>query len=352
MMNLYKTLCAFIFTMGLSMALEVTTLKQHTSLEGRMLKTYVFNNASKHWNHYVRKLLHSLMFHLLKNKILIIYLECLVKIVENFFINSKQVKYWYYSRNVFIISSIKNERTSDEPLITHRFLESTHRVVRYVQIKQHFILHPTLHLNLTFHYIYLSSNSFLQCNFGSLSIWNYYHYYPEYKYCGIVPSFILYLSFNRVILEISINSYQVKFDSIITYSVIDSYKIISCKLNSIHSAAPISVLDFIFPNSFVLRYELVVERYERLHIFSNVSQYNSIEVYDGPGILYTMLKPFAPKGEIIQYTTTTFQSVIFLFTKNNAFSETLITYNASVSTSPYKEIYMEKNHSTLLTSKE
>ena len=200
----------------------------------------------------------------------------------------------------------------------------------------------------------LNISVFHQCDFGSLTIWNHTSGYnsPHYRYCGIVPSFILYLSFRRIILEISINSYQVTLDSIITYSVIDSYKVISCNLNSIHSAAPITVLDFLIPNFFVLRYELVVERYERLHISSSVTQYYCIEVYDGPGTLYNILKPFTLKGEMAQYTTTTFQSVILLFNKNTIFFETLITYNASVSRNPYKEIYMEKNHSVLLTSKE
>ena len=358
MMTLHKTLCAFIFTMGclcLSIASEVTTPKQHTSLEGRMLKKYVFNNASKHWNHYVRKLLHSSLFPLLKNKFLTIYLQGLVKLVEHFFIKSKQVNHWHYKISSFS-TGINDEGTSYDPLMTYRFLETTIGVVHYVQIKQHFILHPYLHLNMTVHYIYFSSNSFHQCYFGSLTIWNhtsgYNPYYPEYQYCGIVPSFILYLSFSRIILEISIKSYLVTLDSIITYSVIDSYQIISCKLNNIHSAAPKSVLNFLIPNAFVLRYELVVERYEQLHILSNASQYYFIDVYDGPGTLYNIINPFTFKEEMVQYTTTTFQCVILLFTKNNTFSKMLITYDATVSTNLYKEIYMEKNHSILVTSKE
>ena len=55
---------------------------------------------------------------------------------------------------------------------------------------------------------------------------------------------------------------------------------------------------------------------------------------------------------MVQYTTTTFQSVILLFTKNYTFSKMLITYDATVSTNLYEEIYMEKNHSILVTSKE
>ena len=160
MMKLHKTLCAFIFTMGciyLSMTSEVTALKQHTSLEGRMLKKYVFNNASKHWNHYVRKLLDSSIFLLLKKIFLTIYLQDLVKLVEHFFIKSKQVKKWRY-RNFFVISAIKDEGTSYEPLMTLRFLEPILEILQYVQIKQHFILHPSLHLNMTVHYIYFSSN--------------------------------------------------------------------------------------------------------------------------------------------------------------------------------------------------
>ena len=335
------------------MASKVTALKQHISLEGRMLKKYMYNNASKHWNHYVRKLLDSSIFPLLKNKFLTIYLQGLVKLVEQFFIKSKQVKNWHY-RNFFVTTGINDEGTSYDPLMTLRFLDSTRGPVLYVRIKQHFILHPNFYLNMTVHYIYFSSNSFHQCYFGSLTIGNHTSGYnsPHYRYCGIVPSFILYLSFSRIILEISLNAYQISFDSVITYSVIDSYKIISCNLNSIHSAAPMSVLNFLIPNFFVLRYELVVERYERLHILSNVTQYYCIEVYNGPGTLYNILKPFALKGEMAQYTTTTFQSVILLFTKNTTFSETLIAYNASVSRDPYKDIYMEKNHSVLLTSKE
>ena len=84
----------------------------------------------------------------------------------------------------------------------------------------------------------------------------------------------------------------------------------SYKLNTTHSAPLESVLELVSSNSYLLRFELVVEEYKRLFVLSNVSQYSFIEVHDGSGTLYNKLEPFTLKGEIIKYTTSIFQSVI------------------------------------------
>ena len=114
---------------------------------------------------------------------------------------------------------------------------------------------------------------------------------------------------------------------------------------------PIQVLIFFIPELYFLRYELQVERYEILHISCNTLQYNFIKVHDGPGTLNNILKPIVSKGDIVLYTTTTFQSVIVLITKNNIFlNTTFMIYNTTMFSDIHKIFYLKKNHSILITS--
>ena len=62
MKKLYKIPNALIFLIccfGFSITLEGVTAKKCVSLKETVLNKYVFTNASKHWNHYVRKLVYS-----------------------------------------------------------------------------------------------------------------------------------------------------------------------------------------------------------------------------------------------------------------------------------------------------
>ena len=78
-------------------------------------------------------------------------------------------------------------------------------------------------------------------------------------------------------------------------------------------------------------------------------QTDIIEVYDGPGTLYNMLKPFLSENAKLLYATTTFQSVILLFTNNNTHSA-LVTYKTAMLINMNKWVYVERNQSTLITS--
>ena len=314
MKKLCRTLNAFILMiccLCFTMALEVVTAKKFVSLEEKMLQKYVFTNASKHWNHYVRRLLYSSAGKILPNVfirkessvIITTYLHYSVQLVKKFLIKTRQVKNWQYSDYIPIVFSITDEKTVYEPLLKYRFMESTIGIITEIKINLHFTLHKHLHLNISVYYIYFSSDSFLQCDFGSLTIFSFGNFlsnnthHSKYRYCGIVPSFILYSSSNKVMQEISINSIQMQLDSVISYGIIDFYKIMSYKLNATHSVPLKSVFEFVSSNSYLLQYELVVEGYERLLVLSNVSQYSFIEVFDGPGTLYNILEPFTLKGK-------------------------------------------------------
>ena len=328
------------------------------SVESRLFRKYVFTNASKHWNHYVRKLLHNSLeiyfsksnqYHLC-DKTLLSGLNYLVQSSRKIVAMSKQVKpLWFYFKIKF--SSI----TLIQPLTTHRIeLDEGHFFV-------HFHLHPNLDLNMTFHYIYFSSNTFLKgyCYFGTFIVWNRKLYHPyvhhrvenisRFEYCGIVPSFKLYLSSNKVTLEIYVR-YFVSFSSMISHSVIDSHKIKSYHVKNKNSVAPISVMRFLISESYLLKYKIQVESFEMLNILYNISQYELIEVYDGPGELYNLLEPFASKGNMVLFTTTTFQTFIFLCIKKKTYHVLFMTYNVVMSMSTQKDIYVEKNHMQLIIS--
>ena len=157
---------------------------------------------------------------------------------------------------------------------------------------------------MTFHYIYFSSNTFFKCSFGELIVWNgelnmgYVHHRVEnmsrFQYCGIVPSFKLYLSSNKVTVEIYVR-YFVHFSSIISHSVIDSHKIKSYHVKNKNSVTPISVMRFLLLESYLLKYEIQVQSFEKLNLLCNISKYELIEVYDGPGNCIICWNPLHPR---------------------------------------------------------
>ena len=138
--------------------------------------------------------------------------------------------------------------------------------------QQHFILHSHLHLNMTFDYIYFSSNTFLKCYTVKISVLSFIHStkksHYSFTYCGIVPSFTLYPSSNKVTIGVKIKSYLVIFETIILYSVIDSHQIRSYQVKSKNMIIPIQVLRFFIPELYFLRYELQVEKYKILQYLS------------------------------------------------------------------------------------
>ena len=221
--------------------------------------------------------------------------------------------------------------------------------------QQHFILYSNLHLNMTFNYIYFSANTFLKCYFARLRVLSFVHNTNKnpysFTYCGIVPFFTLYPSSNKVTISVEVELYLVSFESIISYSVIGSHQIRSYQVKSKNMVLPIEVLRFFIPELYFLRYELQVERYEILHISCNKSEYSFIKVHDGPGMLDNILEPIVSEGDILLYTTTTFQSVITLITKKiGLLDTTFLMYNTTMSRNKHKTIYPQKNHSILVMS--
>ena len=340
--------------------------KKPLSLEGTMLINYVFTNASKHWNNYVRKILHSsLEIHLPNyykhkhsvlpkqyhpyDKNLLKYLQYLVQSVKKFVVDSQKVKrlffYWVSSRTVL------------QPLKTHMFMW-TPLPIPGIDFRRdasvYLNLHTHFHLNMTFHHIYFSANTFDKCSLGSLSLRSTKEKSTIFLYCGIVPSFILYLSFSKIKMHINCKFF-VTFTSIISHSIIDCCKIQSYPVKSKNSGVPTkSVIRFFTSESYLLQYQLQVERFQRLTIFTLISNHELIEVYDGPGILYNVLEPYVPTnegGKLLQYTTTTFRSVISLCTENNPMSNFIhVLYEAIMSMNTQKVIYVKKKNDVQITS--
>ena len=153
------------------------------------------------------------------------------------------------------------------------------------------------------------------------------------------------------IIAIIIESYQVTFDTIISYSVIDAYKIISYHSDRTNSEVPIRVIKPLNTKSYLLKYQFEVQRYEIMNILCNISQHNFIKVYDGPGILYNILNYFVAKSEMVLYTTTTFQCVLYLLTKwLNTKQLNFIAYGGTKSIKTQWKIYLPKNNSKFLNS--
>ena len=160
-----------------------------------------------------------------------------------------------------------------------------------------------------------------------------------YKYCGIVSSFTLYPASNKVTIAIIVEPYEVIFDTIISYSVIDSHKIISYEGKRTKSIAPITLMKLLSTGLYLLKYQIEVERYERINIICNISQYYFINIFDGPGTLYNILKPFEGNEKMAHYTTTTFQSFVFLVRSQFEVSNSIfIAYNTSMSNKAQKEL--------------
>ena len=102
----------------------------------------------------------------------------------------RQVKNWQYSENLSTVYFIAEEKTLYEPLLKYRFMEST--IHKITQIKIHFTLHPNLHLNISADYIYFSSNSFLKCHFGSLTIFSFGNFLSNNPYLQNIDIVVLF----------------------------------------------------------------------------------------------------------------------------------------------------------------
>ena len=129
-----------------------------------------------------------------------------------------------------------------KPFETYRFGEHSIRMRKIKakkRVRLYYLLHPNFHLKIFAHYIYFSSNSFFKCYFGKLIVMNFFRFH--FKYCGIVPSFILYPPSHRLKIDVAAQN-QVKFDCLITHSVIDSGKIISYQVKNINSATSITMI--------------------------------------------------------------------------------------------------------------
>ena len=354
-----KKLLFTIFVLGcigLLMSSERVS-KKNVSLKGNMFIKYVYNNASKHWNHYVRKLLYnSLEMHLSTcNKPchktpLTRCLISLVPSVKKLVFRSRNIKYLSFYWN--------NSKTVFEPLKTYIYscISDPLTGIRGLgHASVYFHLNSYLHLNVTFHYIYFSSNTFSKCSFGKIIVRSGDFIkepknFNKFQYCGIVPSFIFYLSSNKVKMYME-SQYYVAFRSIISHSVIDSYKIESYPVKSKNPVAPTSVIRFLISESFLLKYQLQAEHFQRPIILCNISKYDMIEVYDGPGTLYNMLEPYLFESGLAIYTIATFQNVIFLSTRNNTlFSTISMTYNTTMSMKTQKDIYVAMNEHVQITS--
>ena len=370
-MNLHQLLC---FNLIVAVMGHQGERSKPSSPERRILMKYVFTNASKHWNHYIRKLLHnSLEFYVMNISVdlfvpsslfdrnpdavceenVMSCLKYLMQHVNKFVFKHKKVEYLRIVSLVGAGTKFKGNSILLEPIKT-----SSLKGVKGPQYSTlHFDLDPHFYLNMTFHYIYFSSNSFLKCNYSRLTVKSFVQTTDDipldFEFCGIVPSFAIYPPSSRVTVTIQINLYQVTFDSIMSHCVIDCDKVVTHPIKSSNSEELVSVMRFSLSKSYFLRYEIEGEKYEKLYILCNISQYSFIEVYDGPGTLYNILEPFLWKGKMAFYNTSTFKTVIVLLKFSYTLSDiTNIAYKVTSHVKLHKKIYVEENSSVLITSAE
>ena len=186
-MTHYQSIYLNIFIIccvGFSAILEGVKSKEKTSLEQTILKKYVFSNASKQWNHYVRKLLYNILEIYFPNILkylsitsfvesdkyvphdgsLLLYLKYSPRYVKQVIVKVNYMRHLVYSNLL------------RKPLETYRFGEHSLRM-RKMKPQQgfrlYYMLHPNFHLKIFAHYIYFSSNSFFKCYFGKIIVKNF-----------------------------------------------------------------------------------------------------------------------------------------------------------------------------------
>ena len=184
-------------------------------------KTYVFNNSPKNWHNYIQMFLYITI----QKTYIEFQLRKIIFDVKNFLKLHAVLFYRKGKQGLKIkyqpfISKEWSESSITSPLGNYQFkaLSSGDHVD-----KQIFQLHKDFSLNISMHHIYFSSN-----NAGHVTIKSRNGNY-NYRFCGIHSYIDLYPPGNTIIINTV--AYFIRYDVFISYSIIDSNKIMSYLYN-------------------------------------------------------------------------------------------------------------------------
>lgn len=299
-----------------------------------LLQKNILDDLPKMWFNYIDTFLHRSNYNFTEKRT-----QLLVRALKVLAVNSKsfclKAVYWseYSSYNTPFLTFIQNSGRQQMSLNYFEYVYSANITAPcgklgrqgFVKIgsetwKFSFQLAKSFRLNVTVNYLYLSSNSFDKCKFGSFNMSS----SIQFKYCGIYSKIIYYSFSNNVTISLFVLHF-VSFDANMTFSVVDSNKIISLRPKYIKMKISAFTLKFKSKNTTFYQMFLQVDKYFEMVLRVTNTTQKQIRIYDGPGVESDILKP-VPHGPFDnKYYLSTFQGVVCISLPNYpvSFSNTI-----------------------------
>ena len=190
-----------------------------------------------------------------------------------------------------------------------------------------FKLQSYLRLNTTFHHIYILSSrpspkdfSENPCSRASLCKTDFIMILRERRlskcqlYCGLMSNFISVPAENEFHIQMrkSYKSYSYYF-VYFTFSLTDSGRVVSIPTSSMEISAFNKWMVYFPETGLVLqRFILKGKYFLHLKITLTLALENLVDIYDGPGLLCSKIKPSERDIAKVSYFTTSFQCIIYL----------------------------------------
>ena len=130
----------------------------------------------------------------------------------------------------------------------------------------------------------------------------------KHIYCGLQSNVINYSPYGMTKVEVSVK-YRIQYELVILYSVLDYNVIMTCEVKDfVHSLFEWSFY-IMHPKVFVKSFFFSFEKFQRIFFTISAKLNMSVSIYDGPGILSQILKPFNETVKYKSYLTTSFQAL-------------------------------------------
>ena len=172
-----------------------------------------------------------------------------------------------------------------------------------------FKLNLFMRLNITFLTINIRYMDLYKCIIGQVTVVSFdLSNQLKHIYCGIQSNMINYSPHRNTKVEISVK-YRLQYELVILYSVMDYNVIMTSEVKHfVHSLFEWS-FNIIHPKVFTKSFFFSCDKFQRI-LFTISAQFNiAISIYEGPGILSKILKPFNETVKYKSYLTTSFQAL-------------------------------------------
>ena len=182
-----------------------------------------------------------------------------------------------------------------------------------------FTLDKQLRINITFYYIRIIFNVLSECYLGNVTIKSLLENQPRnsFVYCGVLSNMAHYGMFPDIEITVSLRPY-VTYNITLFYGVIDSNATYNCPHIRFTKQIPHIgnepgwLLYFPTTKQFLQKIHISIARFNTLKITTYANIQNSIQIYDGPGILSKMVLLNINRTS---FETSTFQCVLHIFGK-------------------------------------